>query len=236
MHEALRILLYALVAAASPTALLATLAVLASKRGRVNGIVFMIGFLLAQSVTLLVAYVLGSTTDNEHRTVNAFVELAAGVGLLALTLVKARRQRPQAASEASHTSQTARTSRTSPRVEAMIERLSRVTPGASLGIGALMGVGTKRLVVTILAAGTLALSAESGANAFWLGVLYVLVATVIVWFPVVYSAILGRRADQLVAKARTRMQGRGPGRRFSFIAGLVLGALLIADALVRLLA
>ena len=118
----------------------------------------------------------------------------------------------------------------------MIERLSRVGPGASLGIGALMGVGTKRLVVTILAAGTLALSAESGANAVWLGVLYVLVATVIVWFPVVYTAILGRRADKLVAKARTRMQGKGRGRRFSFIAGLVLGGLLIVDALGRLLA
>ena len=233
MHEALRVLLYALVAAVSPTALLATLAVLASKRGRVNGIVFMVGFLLAQSVTLLVVYALGSTAENEHRTVSAFVELAAGVGLLVLTLVKARRQQPQAASEASHTSQTARTS---PRVEAMIERLSRVTPSVSLGIGALMGVGTKRLVVTILAAGTLALSAESGANAVWLGVLYVLVATVIVWLPVVYSAILGRRADQLVAKARTRMQGKGRGRRFSFIAGLVLGALLIIDALGRLLA
>lgn len=234
MHEALRILLYALVAAVSPTALLATLAVLASKRGRVNGIVFMVGFLLTQSIVLLGAYLLGlSSTEDEQRALNAYLELAAGVGLVALTLIKARRQQPQAVSEAS---QTPHASRTSPRVEAMIERLSRVTPGASLGIGALMGVGTKRLVVTILAAGTLALSAESGANAIWLGVLYVLVATVIVWFPVVYSAILGRRADQLVAKARARMQGKGRGRGFSFIAGLVLGGLLIVDALGRLLA
>ncbi len=234
MHEALRIVLYALVAAVSPTALLATLAVLASKRGRVNGIVFMVGFLLTQSIVLLGAYLLGlSSTEDEQRALNAYLELAAGVGLVALTLIKARRQQPQAVSEAS---QTPHASRTSPRVEAMIERLSRVTPGASLGIGALMGVGTKRLVVTILAAGTLALSAESGANAIWLGVLYVLVATVIVWFPVVYSAILGRRADQLVAKARARMQGKGRGRRFSFIAGLVLGGLLIVDALGRLLA
>jgi hypothetical protein len=180
-------------------------------------------------VSLLVVYALGSTTDNEHRAVNAYLELAAGVGLLVLTLVKARRQQPPAAS------QTSRASRTSPRVDAMIERLSRVTPSVSLGIGALMGVGTKRLVITIIAAGTLALSAESGMNAVWLGVLYVLIATVIVWFPVIYSAILGKRADQLVAEARARTEGIGRGRRFSFIAGLALGALLIIDALGRLL-
>jgi threonine/homoserine/homoserine lactone efflux protein len=230
VHEALRTILYALVAAVSPTALVATLAVLASKRGRVNGIVFMVGFLLTQSIILVGAYVLGSTASRtEHRTVNAYLELAAGLGLVALTLIKARRQQPQAAS------QTSRAFRTSPRVEAMIERLSRVTPSVSLGIGALMGVGTKRLIITIIAAGTIAMAGWSDPSPVWLGVLYVILATVIVWLPVVYSAILGKRADQLVAKARARTEGRGRGRRFSFIAGLVLGGLLIIDALGRLL-
>ena len=118
----------------------------------------------------------------------------------------------------------------------MIERLSRVTPGASLGIGALMGVGTKRLVVTILAAGTLALSAESGANAFWLGVLYVLVATVIVWFPVVYSR------DPRPACGPTGGQSTNPNAGKRTRPPLLVhrracaGWLLIADALGRLLA
>ena len=187
-----------------------------------NGILFMAGLVLVQSATLLVAYAVGSTVSHaEHHTVNAYVELAAGLGLIAVGLTRPWRHRPRA-------------SRSSPRTEALLERLSRVTPGMSLGIGSLLGVGPKRLVITIFAAGTLALSALPGASTFWLGALYVVVATVIVWVPVVCYVILGRRSDDLVAKARARIEGRG--HRFSLIAVLVLGGLLVADALGRLVA
>ncbi len=222
MNEAVRILLYALVAAASPTALLATLAVLSSKRGRLNGIVFMAGFVLAQSIVLIVVYILGSTANDTPRdTVNAYVELAVGAALIVISLIRPNLPHRQAP-------------RTSPRTEAVLERLRGVTPGLALGFGSLLGVGAKRLAITIVAAGTLALSAQSGAQTVWLAVLYVVVATFIVWFPVVYSAILGRRAEDLVARTRKKTEGRGG--HYLFIAGLVLGVVLVAHALGRLLA
>lgn len=229
MHEAFRMALYGLVAAASPTVLLATLAVLSSKRGRVNGIVFMVGFILAQSMALLIVYLLGSTIEStEDLTINAYVELAVGAALVVFTFFRPWRRHPQAPRD------TARGPRPgSARTKALLEKMSHVSPGASLGMGALFGVGAKRLVITIIAAGSLALSAQSGASAFWLGALYVIIGTLIVWVPVVYSAILGRRAEDLVASVRSRTEGRG--RRVAFIAQFIVGIVLVADALGRLL-
>jgi threonine/homoserine/homoserine lactone efflux protein len=222
MHEAARMLLYALVAAASPTAFLATLAVLSSKRGRWNGAVFAAGFVLAQTVTLIVVYAIGAAAnDTEERTVNAYVELAVGVAIIVLSLL-----RPQISTKP-------RTPRSSPRTKAMLERLSRVTPSVALGVGALLGVGAKRLAITIIAAGSLALAATSEAAAWGLGALYVVVSTVIVWLPVVYSLISGKGMDEMVATAKARTENRG--HRYAFIAGLVLGAILVADALRALL-
>jgi MFS family permease len=223
MYEAAQILLYALIAAASPSAVLATLAVLSSERGRVNGIIFMVGFVLSQSVTLVAVYLLGwFANDRARPTINAWVELAAGVAVLVLSLTRPELRKPRV-----------RRSSSSPRTKALLERLRRVTPGVSLGIGALLGVGPKRLVLTIIAAGTLALSASSGMRTLRLGGVYVAVATIIVWLPVVYSAILGRRAEDLVARVRARTEMRGNHR--ASVVGLAVGTLLVAAALVRLL-
>jgi threonine/homoserine/homoserine lactone efflux protein len=88
--------LYGLVAAASPTALFATLAVLTSRRGQVNGILFVVGLVLAQAATVLVAYALCSTVSQaEHRIVNAYAELAAGLELIAIGFTGLWRHQPR---------------------------------------------------------------------------------------------------------------------------------------------
>jgi len=68
VSETTQIVLYALIAGLSPLALLATLAVLGSGRGRLNGSLFAVGFLLTQSAVLLVAFLLGATAtpDRDH--------------------------------------------------------------------------------------------------------------------------------------------------------------------------
>ena len=220
MHEAARIVLYALVAAASPTALLATLAVLSSERKRLNGIMFMVGFLLSQTVVLILVYLLGLTANRTARPhANAYVELVVGAGVLVICLMRPEFLRP-------------RTRRSSPRTTALLERLKRVSPGVSLGIGAFLGVGAKRLVITMIAAGTLALSGLSRVTTFWLALIYVIVATVIVWLPIVHSVILGKHAGGLETRAKAYTETVG---RHALVVGLAVGALLVADALVRLL-
>ena len=78
MHEAARICLYGLLAAASPVTLLATLVVLAGKRGRANGVAFAAAFVAGQSIAFLVAFSVGATlTESAQHTATAYIELAA---------------------------------------------------------------------------------------------------------------------------------------------------------------
>ena len=82
-----RILLFALVAAASPSPCSATAAVLTSRRGRTNGTVYLVGFLLGQSIAFVVALLIGSaaTTNRDgNEELAAALELAFGVALLAV--------------------------------------------------------------------------------------------------------------------------------------------------------
>lgn len=221
MYEAFRIVLFALVAAASPMALLAALAVLHSDRRPLNSIIFMAGFVLSQSVVFVAVYLLGLTASRSPRpTAAAYVELVIGVGVLAICLIKPDLLR-------------SRNGRSSPKKTALLERLKRVTPIESLGIGALLGAGIKRLVIATIAAGILALSGLSSFATFGVGLVYIAVATSIVWLPVVYSVILGRRAETLMATVRTHAGAFG--RRHAVTLTIVLGALIVIDALVRLL-
>ena len=55
-----RVLLFALIAGMSPIAIVSTLAVLTSRRGRTNGLVFAGGFILAQTAVFLAAFFVGS--------------------------------------------------------------------------------------------------------------------------------------------------------------------------------
>ena len=66
-----RVLLYALVAATSPLALGATLAVLRSRHARINGLAFAIGFVATQAAVCLLAFVfdaasLAELDDSQH--------------------------------------------------------------------------------------------------------------------------------------------------------------------------
>jgi hypothetical protein len=222
VHDVARIALYGLAAAASPTALLATLAILSSGRGRLNGTVFMVAFVLAQSVSFLVVYAVGSTVGHhQNNAVATYLELAAGVALIALALLRRKRRGP-------------RVSQGSPRTEALLARLRRVRPGPSLGVGLVLGVGAKRLALTIVAAGTIAVFGLPGAEQAGLGLLYVGLATLVVWIPVVFYVIFGRRSDDVVAAAETWI--RANEGRLTLITAFVLGVLLVVDATVRLLA
>src|SRR5262249_59039303 len=121
-----RPLLYGLVAALSPLALATTLAVLRSERGRVNGAVFAIGFLIGQGLTVLVAVLIGSiATPNPntgHDTISSAFSLILGILLLMAAWHWRKPREAQARSPAT----------TSPRAKAFLERLARLHPGTAL--------------------------------------------------------------------------------------------------------
>lgn len=226
MSEAGRILLYALVAGLSPLALLSTLAVLGSGRGRANGSAFGSGFLLAQSTVIVVAVVaVGSAAapnrDSSHEDLVAALVLVLGLGLLALAWKGRHRRAP---------SEPAGESRT----QTLLARLGGLRPVTAFLVGVLLGVGgVKRLTITLLAGATIAVAGLKPAEEVGLIILYVLIASLLVWLPVSVYLVAGRRADEWASRAQASLVENE--QRATFISTLVFGVLLCGDAIVRLL-
>jgi threonine/homoserine/homoserine lactone efflux protein len=217
-----RTLLFALVAAASPVALLATLAVLTSRRGRANGTVYLVGFLLGQSIAFLVALLIGSaaTTDRDgNEELAAALELAFGLFLLALAWPQRRRSGEGGEGRS--------------RMKAMLERLRGLRPGTAFSVGMLLGVGgVKRLSITVVAGETVGIAGLRPIEDVLLGALYVLVAAVLVWPPVGVYLVAGDRADRWMEAAESWITANE--RRITFFSTVFFGFLLTSDALVRL--
>lgn len=220
MHEAARIILYGLLAAASPVSLLTTLVVLGSGRGRGNGAAFAVAFISGQAIASFVALFIGSAlTERGHSTVSDYLEVAAGAVLL---LIAARARPP-------HQPQAARSARS----DALFVRLAQLTPRVAFSIGLPLGFGVKRLALTILATATVSLRDLGPAEEAGLTVLYVVVSTLVVSIPVALYLVFGARADDLMARARTWITTNE--ELLTFVSALVLGVLIALDGVVRLL-
>ena len=219
-----QIIVYGLLAALSPVALLTTLAVLGTNRGRANGVAYGIGFLLGQTLALVVVVLVGSITirDRGDDVLSASFELAVGVLLIVLGL----RQRGAPAAEHDQTEIGGRTG-------ALLARLAELTPRTAFSVGLPMGVGVKRLVVTLLAASTIVIAEPGRSEAVRLGAIYVSVACVLVLLPVLVYLIAGARADEWVADSKSWLTANQ--HRVTGIALLAFGSLFVADALIELL-
>jgi Sap, sulfolipid-1-addressing protein len=219
-----RVFLYALLAGLSPLALLATLAALGSGRGRVNGTVFAFAFLVAQSIVLVIAFFLGSAAapdeDDSQRTFVATLELALG-SLLLIFALRGLAGRPPTQPERS-------------RTEAVLLRLRGLRPATAFSIGALLGVGgIKRLTITLVTGATIAIGALERSEEAALALMYIVIATLVVWLPVALYLIAGKHADRATARSESWLVRNE--QQVTSATMLVFGAGLCADALVRLL-
>jgi Sap, sulfolipid-1-addressing protein len=223
VSDATSIFAYGLVAAASPTVLLTTLAVLASGRGRINGAVFTFAFVVGQSLAYVAAFLLGAAVspgEEGSGQLQGVLELAGGTALLVVGLQRLAGHRADDVGER--------------RISvALFERLSRVGPAVSFGAGLPLGIGVKRLVITIVAGASVATAGVSSDDQVSLSVEYVLVATVVVWLPVFLYLLFGARSDRLMGEARTWITGHESGIAVGF--ALAVGAFLILDGLRQLL-
>jgi MFS family permease len=219
--EIARTFLYGLVAAASLTTVLATLAVLASGRGRVNGLVFAVAFVLGQTVAVIIAMLLGHAASSTGPPWQVGPVILLVLGVLVIAVALRLRRRP--------VSETPGAGRT----QAVLARLERVRSSTVFGIGVSLGIGTKRFAITLVAAASIA-SADFGAvEEGALAVLYVVVATIVVTVPVAAYLVVGAHADELVARSRAWLTTHG--REFTFGSQLASGVLLLLDGLVRIL-
>jgi len=221
VHDTARILFYGLIAAASPTTVLAVLVVLLSGRGRANGIAFAAGFLFGAVAAFLTAFLVGSTiSDQHHGSVRSYVELALGIVLIAVAW---RARRPREPTEAGGRA----------GMEALFGRLEHIRPALSFSLGVALGVGTKRLVITAVAATTVAFAGLSRAEETGLACMYLVVGGLSVWIPISVYLIAGKRADDWIANAKAWLTTNT--QKLVSYSSTAFGVVLIGDALVQLL-
>jgi hypothetical protein len=221
VSDTARILFYGLVAAASPITLLAVLVVLLSGRGRVNGIAFAAGFLFGGVAAFLTAFFVGSTISDEHHgSFRSYAELALGVVLIAVAWRARRAPEPMEAGGRSG-------------MDTLFGRLEHIRPALSFSLGVALGVGTKRLIITAVAATTVAFAGLSSTEEAGLACLYVVVGGLSVWLPVAVYLIAGERADDWISNAKAWLTTNS--QKVVSYSSTAFGVAIIGDALVQLL-
>jgi len=217
------VLFYALVAAASPLVLTATLVVIRSDRQRTNSIAFLIGFLVGTTIAATLGLLLGQAAVggfDSHAILQGVLALLLGLALVAFGLRERRgMERPQVASD---------------RESAMLARLGRVGPGAVLSMAVLLGFGgPKRLVLAFLAMAAVS-QADLGVIAdLTLLILYIAVATLLVSVPLGIVVVGGHRAAAIIDRGQSWLKTNAVLLRVWIALGL--GGALVVDGVVRLL-
>lgn len=223
METVLRVLFYALVAAASALALTATLAVLKSRRARLNGFIFAAAFLLGEALVWLALLSLDAAASLNEGNEDAAALLKLGLGALLL-----------AAAWRVHRGFTLKVGEGTGRTRALLTRLEHLTPIVAFSVGALLGIGgPKRLTIAIVAAATVSVAGLTTGEEIALVLLYILVAGVLVWVPVAVYLVAGRRATDWLEGAQEWL--RSNERAITIYSLLVFGGVLVVEALVELL-
>ncbi len=219
---ALQLVPYALVAALSPLGFAATLAVMGS--GRLKAFAFGCTFIAGQVISLGILVLIGAAAmpdhHSRHPTLQAALEITFGIALLVLAV--GVRRRP------------VQVDRPKGRSAAALERLGRLHFTTALIAGALLGIGgPKRLVLSALAATSIAASGVSDAQQGALVVWYTALATILVWAPIIGFEIFGQHAVAKLDEGQRWMSEHQ--RQVVFYPLLLLALILLADGLASLL-
>lgn len=185
------VLTFAIGVAISPVPIIAVILMLFSRRARVNGPAFLLGWVLALAVVSGVVYALADqgNASSSGTTSDAIAWGKIVLGALMLLLaVRNWRNRPAPGVE--------------PAMPKWMSGIDAMAPGKALGLGVLLaGVNPKNLILTIGAATGVAQLGLSAGDAAGSLAVFVVVASLTIAVPVVYYLIGGDRAtatlDQL---------------------------------------
>ena len=212
--------LYAVVAALSPLAFSATLVVLKSDRGRLNGALFTAGFVGAEAVIVMIALLVDTvsiSTDRGRPLLASILGLVAGVVLIALSVVIRRRA---ASGPDPAPGPPGRTSR-------LLARLSRLSPVQAVVAGLALGVGgPRRIAMTLLAATTISAAVgRMSIKQMSLAGIFVVVACSLVWVPALVYLTSG--AGALARLERLEAAVAAHRQEVVFYGTLALGVVLV---------
>jgi hypothetical protein len=216
------ILTFAIGVAISPAAIIAVILMLFSQRARVNGPLFLAGWVVALGVLAAVVYAISdqsnAATSNSSSDSISWLKILLGVSFLLLAR-REWRNRPAPGAE--------------PETPKWMTGIDTFTPARALGLGALLGaLNPKNLFLGIGAAAGLAQLGLSTADAVVSLIVFVGVGSLTIAGPVVYYLLGGERAraelDELKGFLRLHNDA------VMAVLFLVLGVALIAKGLAPL--
>lgn len=178
------VLTFAVGVAISPVPIIAVILMLFSAKARVNGPMFLAGWVLALAVISTVVYVISdqsdaSTSSSASDTIS-WGKIVLGV-LFLLLAIRQWRSRPAPGVE--------------PEMPKWMAGIDALGPGKAFGLGLLLaGVNPKNLILTLGAAAGLAQLGLSTTDAVVSLIVFVVVASLTIAGPVVYYLVGGDKA------------------------------------------
>jgi threonine/homoserine/homoserine lactone efflux protein len=205
--------------ALSPVPIVAVVLMLATPRGRSNGVAFVAGWILGLAVVgtivLLVSSGADASEEGEPASWVGWVKIVLGL-LLFLLGARMWRGRPHAGAE--------------PALPGWMRTIDTFTSARSLGMGlALSGVNPKNLVMIVAAGAAIAQTGMStGRQGVALGV-FVVLGTLGPGLPLAIYVAMGARSREILAAMRDWM-GRNSTAIMAVLA-LVIGFKLLGDGI-----
>ena len=223
LSAAIHLIPYALVAALSPLGFTATITVM--RTGRLKALGFALGVIGGQLIACAVLVAIGgAATPNRTKaypTFTGLLELGLGLLLVVAAIVVAQRRPEREASSSDG------------RTQAALDRLQHVHALTAVVVGVLLGIGgPKRFVLTTLATASITATGITGKDQAILVGWYVLLATSLVWCPVLAYLLFG---DWAVTRLDAALIWLSRHRRPATVGALaVIGAALLVDGVLLL--
>lgn len=208
--------------ALSPFPIVGVVLMLATPRGRVNGPMFLVGWLAGLTTVGVIVLAVSDQADasdgGEPATWASVLQLALGAGLLLLAL-RQWRARPGPGDE--------------PETPSWMTAVDHFSAMKALGLGFLLSaVNPKNLLLTIAASAAIASVGLSDTDQALAELLFILIASVGVIVPVTLSLVLGSRSEAMLDAVKTWMAANNAAIMAVIL--LLLGLKVLGDGLAGL--
>lgn len=205
--------------ALSPVPIIAVVLMLTSRRAKVNGPAFILGWLIGLgivgAIVLAVAGAGSASKSGSPATWVSWVKIVLGV-LLLLVAFREFRSRPRGDEE--------------PQMPEWMATIDKTTPPAAIGLGAVLsGANPKNLLLAVGGAAAIAGTGIGGGQQAIAYLVFALIGTLGVGVPVVIYFAMGARSENLLAGLKDWMSAHNAV--IMSVLCLIIAAKLIGDAI-----
>jgi threonine/homoserine/homoserine lactone efflux protein len=208
--------------ALSPVPIIAVVLMLATPKGRTNGLAFLAGWIVGIAVLgTIVLLIAGGASASKHGTPATWVNIVKIVlgTLLLLLAVKQWRGRPQGDTE--------------PELPGWMKTIDTFTPVRAAGIAVVLAaINPKNLLLVVGAATAIAQTGTSAGSQAAAMIVFIVIATLGVGAPVGIYYLMGRKATKILADLHDWMTRENA--TIMAVICLIIGAKLIGDAITAL--